>query len=1099
MKKLFTFLSLVITALVLSISTSMAVPAYSKPVSVTQPDGTQITLKLIGDEFFHYKLTSDGYQVVQGSDGYYYYYTAQSASTKLAGSGMRASDPNNRTAQEQSYLRGMSTGVNQEFYELGVAAAKIKREMLANQASLTRVLAPTTSGTMQVGERGIIILAEFQDVKFQSSHTKTTFERLVNEEGYSDNGAIGSARDYYIDNSLGVFTPTFTVSSIVTLPENREYYGGNDDNGVDLLPAQMILDACIEADSEIDFSQFDTDGDGYIDNVFVFYAGHNEAEHGPEESVWPHKWSLYPKSSYGIYGNCTGSAIFDGVTALVYSCTSELKGSSGTTLCGISTFAHEFGHVLGLPDFYDCDYDESGGETVGLYNISIMSSGNYNSNGNIPPYYSVLEREIIGWNTPVNLATVGDEVTLYPVHTKEGNNGYYLNTDQEGEIFMFESRKAEGWDAPLGTSGLLIYQVDRSTRDVGGVTALSRWTSNTLNDYYTHPCARFIESSGVTSSSNTLNKIFYPGSSNNSSFKEGDYGFESWNGVPLSVNIVNISNNNGTVTLQLSSQLELGMLKGSVKNSSGKAVADAEITLVSTTTSTTIYSTTSDENGEYSFNELICDTYTLSCSALNYSNATIDSIAILHNETTTQEIVLEDAEKHSVNGKITSQDKTPLSGVTVVFELISTDYSNSNRSSSVPNSDLTVMKIGISEIGENSPENNSSITAMQRSVVYRYEATTNQDGEYSIDDLLLGTYTVSFSLDGYHPYSIDNQILDGSSTLTIDGVLSTISTELMSYHSWSNQYVYSAVSAGSEYSVACEWQDGELGNLTGKNLEALTIYIYNGLGLNTTAKLYINGNLTETVTQTIGGELVTFNLSSRPFISSNTSVRVEYSIPDGAYAAIDNGDSKDGKGNLISLDQSSWTTLKSNNIAGNWVASLLYNKGSNTPDTPVLEIGSITQTSFILYFQTTDANIESWTVRFKPTNSTEWTEATGTWSSALKFNNLSSGTSYDIEVTATFMNENSSASISATTLSTTAPFAAISGISYTYNVGDTYYCELTNLSESTTSVVWYLDSSAVDSSNTITFSTSGAEHTVKCVITYESGRVETLRRKVLVK
>lgn len=1099
MRKFLLLLSLIIASLALSINTSQAVPAYNKAVNVTLPDGSQLTLRLVGDEFFHYKLTTDGYQVVQGSDGYYYYYTPQSASTRSANTGTRASNPSNRTSQEKSYLRGISTGVNQEYYQAGIAVAKMKREAMNSQAALTRVAAPTASGTMQVGIKGIIILAEFQDVKFQSSHTQATFERLVNEEGYSDNGAIGSARDYYIENSLGTYSPTFTVSSIVTLPENREYYGANDEYGNDLLPAQMVLDACIEADSEIDFSQFDTDGDGYIDNVFVFYAGHNEAEYGPEESVWPHKWALYPTSRYSN-GNCTGSVIFDGVTASIYSCTSELKGSSGTTLCGISTFAHEFGHVLGLPDFYDCDYSESGGETVGLYNISIMSSGNYNSNGNIPPYYSVLEREILGWNSPVNLATVGDEVTLYPIHTEAGNNSYYLKTDQDGEIFMFESRKAEGWDAPLGTSGFLIYHVDRSTRLVDGVTALSRWTENTLNDYYGHPCARFIESSGVASFLDSLDRVFYPGSSNRTTFKLGDYGFESWNGEALSINITNISNNNGTVTLKLSSELEQGTLVGTVTNQNGETIGGAEITITSINSSTVTYSTTSDENGEYSFEEVTADTYTLSCSALEYKSTTTQ-VTITQDETTTQNITLEDAEKVTISGSVTTQEQVALSGVKVMFELTSTDYTSDvkrSAASSTSGGKITFSPVTPVELSTNGVNSiSSSISTIQKAALASKESSTDTNGDYTIEDLQYGTYTISFSLSGYTTYYLEGQILDGTST-TIDATLSAIITELMSNYSWGTPLVNGNVSTGSAFYAASLWESGDLDDILGKSIEAVAIKVYGSTGDAITANVYLNGSPYESVTQAIGSsDDISFPLTSSILITSGSSIRVEYSIPTGCYVATDTGAAEDGKSNLYSINGSDWERLSGSGISGSFMTALQYNKGSDEPETPMIEILEVSQNSFTLSYGSTDANIESWAIRLKQSSASKWTEYNVDFYGAVIINELTSNTQFDIEIEASFKGNTSSASTTVTTTSTTAPFAAMSNIKYNYSVNDTFYCELTNLSESTTKTVWYLDSTVVNTGS-ITFSESGTEHTIKCEITYSSGRTETLKRKVLV-
>ena len=216
----------------------------------------------------------------------------------------------------------------------------------------------------------LVILAEFQDVRYSISSPKESFSDMLNTPGYSENGATGSAADYFKDNSGGKFSPEFVVVGPVLLPKEMGFYGENKTATYEPNARQMIIDACQIAAEQglVNFKEFDSDNDGIVDNVYVFYAGYDEAAAGaPEEAVWAHEGTLK-----GMAGN-----VIDGVELNTYACSSELKNSSGKEMVGIGTICHEFGHVLGLPDFYDTD-GVVGGESVALYeHFSIMDGGSY--------------------------------------------------------------------------------------------------------------------------------------------------------------------------------------------------------------------------------------------------------------------------------------------------------------------------------------------------------------------------------------------------------------------------------------------------------------------------------------------------------------------------------------------------------------------------------------------------------------------------------------------------------------------------------------------------------------------------------------------------
>lgn len=336
-----TFVSFVLTLLVLfhPISPAYAVRAFPGTIAVMQADGTTLSIRLHGDENFHYTTTSDGYLITQ-KDGIYYYATV--GTDRLENSGVRVGQP-------------CAVKTRSVPFSLALKARQF-RTSVPHSRVMSRIGLDTgfpTTGNI----RSLVILAGFSDKNFSSSSAQADFDRLLNQEGYSDNGATGSARDYYVQNSGGRFIPQFDVVGPVILPNTVAYYGENGNYGLDTRAEDMIIDACRLADDRygVNFADYDLNNDGLVDNVFVFYAGVNEAEGGGENTVWPHRSEL------------TGELVLDGKTVSVYACTSEINMAGWSQqMAGIGTFCHEFGHVLGWPDFYDTDGSENG-ETEGVW------------------------------------------------------------------------------------------------------------------------------------------------------------------------------------------------------------------------------------------------------------------------------------------------------------------------------------------------------------------------------------------------------------------------------------------------------------------------------------------------------------------------------------------------------------------------------------------------------------------------------------------------------------------------------------------------------------------------------------------------------------
>lgn len=523
---------LLVISLLFLMQAAIAVPAKPGLIKVTQADGTSLTVKLYGDEFFSYMTTADGYQIEQQSDGNYYYF-APSMTRSVAK--VQAHEPAQRTAAERQFLSLLPIGGDVNYISMGFEQAKLMRAERANSTPKSTPAPYLNRAEVknELATKGLVIVVQYSDIKLQSEHTITSFTNLLNQKDYSLNGGTGSSRDFYRESSMGTYDPEFVVCpQVITLSNPRKYYGQATKTANDIRPREMIVEACIGADPYVDFSQFDSNGDGNLDNVFVYFAGNNQAEGATSDAIWPHQW---------VVANL--NVVLDGVRIWNYACTSELRGANSTTLAGIGTFTHEFGHVLDLPDLYDADYEGSGGVSPGLYYISTMCSGPYNNNGNTPPYFTALERWLLGWNTLTEL-TEGEH-TLKPINIE--NNAWKISTSDPDEFYLIEARDGtKGWDKYIVASGgLLIYHIDRSAKHrMGGVLASDRWKNNSINDSPTNECAKLIESSGynvdVSSSDATQDVLFYPGKNNVRGFNASSYGGVDNSGTKIVTGLENI-------------------------------------------------------------------------------------------------------------------------------------------------------------------------------------------------------------------------------------------------------------------------------------------------------------------------------------------------------------------------------------------------------------------------------------------------------------------------------------------------------------------------------------------------------------------------------
>lgn len=514
----------------------MAVPAKPGTVLMTQPDGTQVTIVLHGDEWLHYETTGDGYSVVRNEQGFYVYADLQQG--KLVPTTMVAHDAAQRTAQERSFLTATAKYLKPEMTAqartMRNRAQEAQTKALAKRRQAKKVGKLTDTGT-EPNYKSLVILIQFNDKTFSRSDFGTVMTGMINEVGYTGYqdgntfvNCTGSVRDYFTDNSGARFRPQFDVYGPYTVPFSQ-YYPNATDN------CWRILQSAInQADADVDFSQYDNDGDGYVDNVYFIVAGYG-ANYGNDSRLWwPHRSVLY------------GISMKDGVRFGNYASSVELFGvanyPSSVHIDGIGTFCHEFSHVLGLPDFYDTDYDGTGVESMHPAEWSVMAGGSYQNEGRTPVGYSLYERTALGYASPVVISSEGTR-TLEQIGAS--NTGYRINTPVSNEYFLFENRQKDQfkWDAYLPGSGMLVFRVEANNYV---------WNNNLVNANADHMYYELVRAGGKNHGM-ASNYDPFPGRNNVTQLhnESSPANLKTYAGKSTEWGLVNIKQTNGVISFDV--------------------------------------------------------------------------------------------------------------------------------------------------------------------------------------------------------------------------------------------------------------------------------------------------------------------------------------------------------------------------------------------------------------------------------------------------------------------------------------------------------------------------------------------------------------------
>lgn len=482
-----------------------AIPAYPGKIKVRQADGTEIFIQRLGDEHCNMTITDDGYPLVFNTkSGNYEYASLQNGS--LVASGITAAMPHSRSANAQQFLLSVDKmAVMKQFVadceQAHETVVKQRAKRLGETAKTMRISDVPTIGKHDV----LVILVQFADKKFSTMDNPAQYyDKFFHEEGFSENGAKGSAHDFYSYGSNNLYDPQFKVYGPVTLSGSYSDYAGASQGTANTYKLIQEAVPMVKEQYAVDFRQFDTDGDGKVDNVYCIYAGYGRADSYDSKSIWPHSGNLSEVSK------TDQTFKEDGVTIDRYTVSQEINGQTDK-VTGIGTFVHEFGHVLGLADHYNTS-SSSLSNQPGAWDV--MAEGSYNDNQNCPPTFSAFERYSLGWLTLTELDAATD--TLINAEPYE-DNSFACRVSVSGkdnEYFIVENRQQKGWDTYLPGHGLLVWHIDENQ---------SVWNLNKVNADQNHQRVDIVEASNYPTASGTRNDSF-PGGKNVTS-----YNFKSWN------------------------------------------------------------------------------------------------------------------------------------------------------------------------------------------------------------------------------------------------------------------------------------------------------------------------------------------------------------------------------------------------------------------------------------------------------------------------------------------------------------------------------------------------------------------------------------------
>jgi len=419
-----------------------AARAYSEPFVVNQPDGTQLTLILNGDEHLSWLTTTDGTIVIDTPKGY----CVASIGDKgeLTASHLVAHQPVQRSVEEQQICQLQQQRKNLFFQQVSSTWNAVRRAQVTSDGYFPHTGSP----------KCLVILVNFSDLTFTSDKAHEQFEQYMNGDvqedmGYNESKNLVSVKKYFEQSSQGYFTPQFDVVGPVTLPETLEYYGQNSGSSKDIHFTQFCADAVAAVDDQVDFKNYDNNNDGKAELVCIIHAGCGEQVSGnPSNTIW---------AKCGSRNLSTN----DGVTINYINCGSELYRVSSTDINGIGVFCHEFSHGMGLPDLYATKTSAQINNQSPEF-FDLMDYGEHANGGYAPVPYSVWEQEAMGWIEVEQLSDSQASIELKPL--VQGGKAYKFGNGANLEEWMMienvqpQSNETRTLGFPYG-HGLLVWHI----------------------------------------------------------------------------------------------------------------------------------------------------------------------------------------------------------------------------------------------------------------------------------------------------------------------------------------------------------------------------------------------------------------------------------------------------------------------------------------------------------------------------------------------------------------------------------------------------------------------------------------------------------------
>ena len=489
-----------------------ASPAYPRNIPIII-DGENVYIRLFGDEHNKRAETLDGYTIIQDNQNKWWY----------------------ATLSDDGYLTKSSFALNvhrEKSSSLQNFINKTPRHLESNRKITQSANATRKTGIVTGERRILVILMEYRDQKFTKSNKE--FNALFNEVKYSIDGAQGSVKDFYHSASYGQLELSSDIYGPYTASQNASYYGKNDIRGGDMNPYELFTEAIDKVSNETDLKIYDGDGDGYIDNVHIIYAGYGEEAGGPATAIWAHE------SSFSIPYEIKGVKIDK------YSCAPELRGNRGEGISRIGPHCHEIGHALGAMDYYDTD-KETSGSFVGTGEWDVMAHGSWNNEGITPADFNPYVKSVnYGWVDPQVLPE--GQVTI-PASNLSKEGYFILSSFEDGDYYLLENRSTEGWGKHLPGSGLLIYHIHQ---DIASAKNKIN-AGNPQKCYIVCASSKYKLPSDNASSYGDINSAGcpYPGTSLNTSFSKTTVPMAFyWNNDDCQINLTDISQRpNGDIEL----------------------------------------------------------------------------------------------------------------------------------------------------------------------------------------------------------------------------------------------------------------------------------------------------------------------------------------------------------------------------------------------------------------------------------------------------------------------------------------------------------------------------------------------------------------------